>query len=51
MPEDVAIRDQATAVKSQFDAGSPPYRFYDSLVKSAEASIKDKLLRDEERSQ
>ena len=49
MPEDVAIRDQASAVKSQFDAGSPPYRFYASLAKSAEASIKDKLLRDEER--
>ena len=49
MPEDVAIRDQATAVKSQFDAGSPPYRFYDSLVKSAEASIEEKRLSDEER--
>ena len=49
MSEDVAMKDQASAVKSQFDAGSPPYKFYDSLAKSAEASIKDKLLRDEER--
>ena len=43
------MRDQASAVKSNFDAGSPPYRFYDSLVNIAEASIKDDLLRDEER--
>ena len=42
MPEDVAIRDQATAVMSQFDAGSPPYKFYDSLAKIAEASIEEK---------
>ena len=49
MPEDVALKDQASEVKNQFDAGSPPYKFYDSLAKSAEASIKDKLLRDEER--
>ena len=49
MPEDVAMRDQASAVMSQFDAGSPPYKFYDSLAKSAKASIKEKLLRDEER--
>lgn len=48
MPQDVAIRDQASEVMSQFDAGSPPYRFYASLAKSAEASIKEKLLRDEE---
>ena len=48
MPEDVAIRDQATVVMNQLDAGSPPYRFYDSLAKSAEASIQEKLLRDEE---
>ena len=48
MPEDVDIRDQASEVKSQFDAGSPPYRFYDSIVKSAKAFIEDKLLSDEE---
>ncbi|MCY4090681.1 MAG: restriction endonuclease [Caldilineaceae bacterium] len=47
-PEDVTIRNKASAVKSNFDAGSPPYRFYDSLVNFAEASIKDDLLRDEE---
>lgn len=48
MAEDVTMRDQASAVKSNFDAGSPPYRFYDSLVNLANASIKDDLLRDEE---
>ena len=48
MPEDVAIRDQASAVASQCDAGSPAYRFYASLAESAEASIRNDLLRDEE---
>ncbi|MDE0197367.1 MAG: hypothetical protein OXK78_04175 [Caldilineaceae bacterium] len=48
MLEDVAMRDQASEVKSQFDAGSPPYRFYDSLANFAEASIREDLLRDEE---
>ena len=48
MPEDVAIRDQATAVASQFEAGSPAHRFYASLAESAEKSIRDDLLRDEE---
>ena len=48
MPEDVALKDQALAVKSQFDAGSPPYKFYDYLAKSAEALIREELLRDEE---
>ncbi|MDE0182647.1 MAG: restriction endonuclease [Caldilineaceae bacterium] len=47
--QDVAIRDQASEVKSQFDAGSPPYRFYNSLSESAEASIRRQLLKDEER--
>ena len=49
MPEDEAMRDQASAFKSKFDAGSPPCKFYDSLVKFAEASIREDLLRDEER--
>ena len=48
MTEDVAIQDQATAVASQFDAGSPAYRLYASLAESAEKSIRDDLLRDEE---
>ena len=48
MPQDVAIRDQATAVASQLDAGSPANRFYASLAESAEKSIGDDLLRDEE---
>ena len=49
MSEDVAIRDQASAVMKQFDAGSPQYRFYASLVQSAEAFIEDELRIDEER--
>ena len=47
-PQDVAIRDQALEVATQYDAGSPPYRFYTSLAESAEASIKSRLLKDEE---
>ena len=39
MPEDVAMRDQAAAVANRFDSGSPTFRFYDSLAKSAEANI------------
>ncbi len=48
MPQDVALRDQASAVANQFDAGSPTSRFYSSLAEYAEASIKNQLLRDEE---
>ena len=48
MPQDVAIRDQARAVASQLDAGSPVNRFYASLAESAEKSIRNDLLRDEE---
>ena len=48
MPEDVATRDQAAAVANTFDAGSPTYRFYDSLAKSADASIRYQMRRDEE---
>ena len=48
MAQDVAIKDQAGAVATQFIAGSPTYRFYTSLAESAEASIRSQLLRDEE---
>lgn len=48
-PQDMAVRDQALEVASQYDAGSPPYRFYTSLAESAEASIRSQLLKDEER--
>ncbi len=48
MPQDVAIRDQATAVASQLDAGSPANRFYAALAESAETSITNDRLRDEE---
>ena len=48
MLQDVAIRDQATAVASQFGVGSPAYRFYASLAEIVGASIRNDLLRDEE---
>ena len=48
MSEDVAMKDQALEVMNQYDAGSPPYKFYASLVKFAETSIKEDLMRDEE---
>ena len=48
MPQDVALRDQASAVATQFDAGSPASWFYSSLAEHAKASIKNQLLRDEE---
>ena len=48
MPQDVALRDQASAVANQFDAGSLTSRFYSSLAENAEASIRNQLLRAEE---
>ena len=48
MPEDVAIREEASAVARRFDAGSPVHRFYTLLAESAESSIRDQMLRDEE---
>ena len=48
MPEDVATKDQAEAIASTFNSGSPAYRFYFSLAESAEASIRFQLMRDEE---
>ena len=47
-PEDVALRDNASAVAGQFAIGSPANRFYASLAQNAEATIRDHLLRDEE---
>ncbi len=46
--EDVAMKDQASKIMNKFDAGAPPYRFYASLVKFAETSIREDLMRDEE---
>ncbi len=48
MAEDVAMKDQASEVMNQYGAGSPPYKFYASLVKFAETFIKEDLMRDEE---
>ena len=50
LPQDVALRDKALAVAGQFALGSPQNRFYDSLAKGAEATIRDQMLRDEEMS-
>ena len=47
-PEDVALRDNASAIADQFDLGSPANRFYASLAQNAEATIQDHLLRDAE---
>ena len=48
MPEDVALKEQAATVANTFESGSPTFRFYDSVAKSAEANIRYQLLRDEE---
>ena len=48
MPQDVAIRDQASLAADRLDPGSPSHRFYALLAESAERSIRDDLLRDEE---
>ena len=48
MPQDIAMKDQASEVANQFDAGSLVHRFYDSLAKIAQARIDDQLQRDEE---
>ena len=47
-PQDVALRDQASATLARFIAGTPAHRFYSSLAEYAEASIRDQLARDEE---
>ena len=47
-PRDVALRDQAKAVASEFEASTPVHEFYASLSASAEASIERDRLRDEE---
>ena len=48
MPQDVAMRDEASAVAHTFDAGSPAHRFYELLAESAETSIRYQMMRDEE---
>ena len=48
MPQDVAIKDQASVIAVQFVTGSPTYRFYSLLAERGEASIRRQLLRDEE---
>ncbi|MHB8730532.1 MAG: hypothetical protein ACYDAB_01925 [bacterium] len=48
MPQDVALRDQAAAAASDLPAGSPEHKFYDSLSKYAEKTIREDLARDEE---
>lgn len=47
-PEDVQLRDQASAIAKQFLKGSPVRKFFDSLVKYAESDIKFQQMFDEE---
>jgi hypothetical protein len=47
-PQDIALRDQSREAASRYLSGSPVYRFYETLQRSTEASIKDQLARDEE---
>lgn len=47
-PEDVKLRDQASAIAKQFLQGSPVRKFFDSLVVYAEADIKFHHMFDEE---
>ena len=49
MPEDVATRDQATTIAARFAVGSPQHMFYARIAESAKTSIREQLLRDEER--
>jgi len=49
MPQDITLRDQASATAGRFIVGGPVNRFYSSLAEYAEASIRDQLARDEER--
>ena len=48
MPQDVAMKNQASEIANKFDAGSATHGFYMLLAESAETSIRDQLLRDEE---
>lgn len=47
-PEDVEQRDRSYEIARSLTAGSPAHRFYTSLAKSAEASIRWSIERDEE---
>jgi hypothetical protein len=47
-PEDVRLRDQASAVAKQFLKGSPIRKFFDSLAAYAESDIKSQQMLDEE---
>ena len=47
-PQDITLRDKATEAMRKTQAGTPLYRFYDSLVKRAEGNIRDTNARDEE---
>jgi len=48
-PEDVQMRDQASAIAKQFFKGSPVRKFFDSLVKYAESDIASQQIFYEER--
>ncbi len=46
-PQDIALRDQSREAAARYLTGSPVHRFYESLRKNTELSIKEQLARDE----
>jgi hypothetical protein len=47
-PQDLALKEKAAAAARSWQTGSPQWRFYDSLARHAEDSIRESLLRDAE---
>jgi hypothetical protein len=47
-PQDIALRDRATAAVARTQPGSPERRFFESLVRRAKQNIQDQQARDEE---
>lgn len=47
-PQDISLRDQSREASSRYLSGSPVHRFYETLLKNTELSIRDQLARDEE---
>ncbi len=47
-PQDVTLRNRAAKAMRKTQAGTPLYRFYESLVRRAEENILDAQARDEE---
>ncbi|MGM3308227.1 hypothetical protein ACSQ6I_20000 [Anabaena sp. WFMT] len=47
-PEDVSLKEQASAIVEQLSVGSPSYKFYNSLITWAESEINSKNMLGEE---